>query len=179
MARRVVFLDRDGTLNVDRGFVHRIRDWQFTDRAPEAVKLLRDRGYAVAVVTNQSGIARGYYTLRDVDVLHDYVQKELAKRQTQLDVITFCPHGPEDNCICGKPATGMLKIVEAALGEPIDFEASWMVGDKLSDVEFGARLGTRKALLRSRYWDAEYLGHSSDVVGDMLFEVTQEIVAKE
>ena len=116
--RKVAFLDRDGTINVDRGYVYRAADWQFTERAVEAIALLRAAGFAVAVVTNQSGIAAGYYTLDDLHSLHEHFQQELARAGTAVDAIAFCPHAAAENCDCRKPLTGMSRQVEAALGHP-------------------------------------------------------------
>jgi len=178
MTQKLIFLDRDGTLNVDHGFVHRIEDWEFTDRAPEAVKKLRDAGYAVALVTNQSGIARGYFMMDDVRRLHHWMQECLAARQTALDAIAICPHSPDGDCLCRKPRTAMAKQVEQALGDTIDYASSWTIGDKLSDLRFGIALGTHTALLRSDYWTPGDLVTSPDIVVESLFEAVEEILRR-
>lgn len=178
MSRRVVFLDRDGTLNVDHGFVHRVDDWDFTDRAPEAVKRLRDAGYAIALVTNQSGIARGYYTLDDVRRLHDWMRERLAAFQTAIDAIAICPHSPDDDCECRKPSTGMARRIEQILEEEIEYPNSWVVGDKLSDFQFGIALGTRTALIESDYWKPSDVVGAPDVVAATLFDAATEILSQ-
>ena len=177
MARAVIFLDRDGTLNVDKGFVHRVQDWEFTERAPEALRDLREAGYAIALVTNQSGIGRGYFTLDDVQILHEYVQQRLAQHGVRLDAIAVCPHAPDGSCPCRKPRTGMARQIEAQLPEPIAYHRSWVIGDKLSDLEFGRALGAQVALLRSPYWDEDQLQDTPALFANSLYESAQAILA--
>jgi D,D-heptose 1,7-bisphosphate phosphatase len=124
MARAVIFLDRDGTLNVDKGYVHRAEEWEFTDRAPEALRALRAAGYAIALVTNQSGVGRGCFTLDDVRALHEYVQQRLAEDGVSLDAIAVCPHAPDEGCSCRKPRTSTDSVLSGstpvALGSVTD-----------------------------------------------------------
>ena len=176
MSRKVIFLDRDGTLNVDDGFVHRIDDFRWLPGALDAVKRLRDCGPAIAVVTNQSGIARGMYAAEDVEQLHEHMRRELIAHGTRVDAIAFCPHGPDDGCSCRKPRTGMTQQIEEQLGETIDYPASWTIGDKPSDIEFGQQLGTRTALLRSRYWKPSTLAVQPDHLADTLLEAVQRVI---
>lgn len=178
MSRKVVLLDRDGTLNVDHGFVHRVDEWEFTHRAPEAVKRLRDAGYAIALVTNQSGIARGYYTLEDVRRLHDWMRQRLATLPATIDAIAICPHLPDNNCQCRKPRTAMAEQIEQALGEAIDYPRSWVVGDKLADLQFGIALGTHTALIESEYWTPSDLVTRPDIIAATLFDAAEEIVSQ-
>ncbi len=177
--RRIVLLDRDGTLNVDHGYVSRIQDFEWLPAAPAAVKLLVDAGYAIGVVTNQSGIARGLYSAEDVDLLHRYMQEQLAAQQAPVDATTYCPHAAADNCDCRKPNVGMAKRIEHQLGQSIDYPSSWMIGDKLSDVEFGTRLGMRTALIRSRYWDTAHLVLEPDLTVDSLHEAAVQLLASQ
>lgn len=174
--RRVAFLDRDGTLNVDRGHIFRIEHWEFVAGAIEALKLLQREGFALAVVTNQSAISRGVCTLGDVHQLHDYVQVELARHDVRIAKFAVCPHSSTDDCRCRKPRTGMYSLVAAALGDPIDLSQSWTIGDKPIDVEFGRRLGTRTALLNSRYWDHSTPHIAADVVADCLLDAVLGIL---
>jgi D,D-heptose 1,7-bisphosphate phosphatase len=171
----VVFLDRDGTLNVDFVYVHQIEDWRFTDRAADALRMLRAAGFAVALVSNQSGVARGLSTATDIEALHRHVRDLLARDGAALDAVAYCPHGPEDDCDCRKPRTGLARQVERQLGQPIDYAASWTIGDKLSDLAFGVALGTRTALLRSRYWNDSELETDPDVVADSLYDAARAI----
>ena len=172
---RVVFLDRDGTLNVDVGYVHRIQDWRFTQRAVEAVRMLRDAGFAVALVSNQSGIARGLFTAQDVDRLHAQVRELLVRDGADLDAVAYCPHAPGEGCGCRKPRTGLAREVERLLGRPIDYSASWTIGDKRTDVAFGVALGTHTALLRSAYWTHGGLDTPPDFVAGCLYEAARVV----
>lgn len=150
--RKAVFLDRDGVVNVDKGYVHRVEDFQFLPGAPEAIRLLNDAGYLVIVVTNQSGVARGFYTLDDVRLLHDHVTAELARRGSRIDAYYICPHHPDHGpdgrggeCLCRKPLPGMLLAAAADLS--VDLSRSFMIGDKISDVEAGLAAGCSPVLV--------------------------------
>ena len=178
MPQPVIFLDRDGTVNVDHGYLHRIGDWQFIDAAPEAVRSLRDAGFAIALVTNQSGVGRGYFTLDAVRALHDYVQQQLAQHDTRFDAIAICPHRPSDGCMCRKPRTAMAMDIERQLGDSIAYSQSWTIGDKISDIEFGSNLGTHTALLHSRYWDEAPRSSPPDLIAESLYEATQVILQR-
>ena len=148
--RPAAFLDRDGVLNVDRDYVHRIEQVEWIDGAAEAVKLLNDAGYLVIVVTNQSGVARGYYEESAVGVLHAHMQAWLAARGARIDAFYYCPHHPEGTierfaitCACRKPGIGMLE--QATADWPIDRARSFMIGDKDIDVAAATAFGIRGA----------------------------------
>ena len=175
VGQRIVFLDRDGTLNVDRGYVHRQADWEFTSRAVEAVKLLREGGYYVAVITNQSGIAAGLYSVADVELLHAFMRNQFSKAGADVDAVYYCPHSHEAGCDCHKPGIGMARQVEQQLETNVDYAASWTIGDKLSDLEFGRALGTRTALIRSRYWTNAELGQRPDIIANSLYETVLQL----
>ena len=134
-----VFLDRDGTINVEKEYVHRIKDWEWIEGAPEAIREFNEAGFKVVVVSNQAGIARGMYRPADVENLHAFVCGELQKVGATIDAFYYCPHHPEygeeRSCRCRKPAPGML--LRAAADMSIDLSRSWMIGDKLIDVEAG------------------------------------------
>jgi len=157
--KRAVFVDRDGTINVERDYLYRIEDFEFIPGAPEAIRLLNEAGFLVVVVTNQSGVARGYYTEEDVEILHRHIAAELAKAGARVDAWHYCPHHPAGRgsyslpCRCRKPLPGML--LEAARRHNIDLAASVMIGDKLADVEAGIAAGCRTILVRSGYGAAE------------------------
>ena len=176
MASKVIFLDRDGVLNVDHGYVHKIEDWEFCAGAIEAIRALREAGYFIAVVTNQSGVARGMFSLEDLHRLYEFVQQQLRQAGAAVDAIVYCPHAPEDNCPCRKPRTGMAQQIEKTIGDSIDYSESWMVGDKLSDIEFGLRLGTRTALIQSRYWREGELLHPPDITIISLWDAARQIL---
>ena len=143
MRRPAAFFDRDGVLNVDHRYVHRPEQLEWIDGAREAVRLLNSAGYYVLVVSNQSGIARGYYDEVAVKSFHARMQKELAADGAHIDAFYFCPHHPDGvvkslavSCPCRKPAPGMLE--QAAREWPIDAGASFLSGDKDDDMAAAA-----------------------------------------
>ena len=150
-----IFLDRDGTMNVDHGYVHEIDNFQFIDGAIEAMQELKKMGYALVMVTNQSGIARGMFSEETFMQLTEWMDWSLADRDVDLDGIYFCPHHPEavveeyrQQCDCRKPEPGMLLAARKELN--IDMAASYMVGDKIDDMLAGKAAGVGiKVLVRS------------------------------
>ncbi len=150
-----VFLDRDGTINVDHGYVHEIDNFQFIEGAIEAMQELKRMGFALVVVTNQSGIARGKFTEDQFMQLTEWMDWSLADRDIELDGIYFCPHYPQGSiaefsqeCDCRKPKPGML--LEAQEFLHIDMASSYMVGDKSEDMMAAAAAGVgKKVLVRS------------------------------
>lgn len=174
---RVAFLDRDGTINADHGYVHTWDQWEFLDGAISALRSLQVAGYRSAVVSNQSGVGRGLFTLDQVGQLHNTMRLHLARRGVTIDTIAICPHLPEDDCQCRKPQRGLADVVERSLESPINYAQSWMIGDKPSDVEFARRIGTSSALIRSRYWDDDTLDTNPDLIGESLYDVVQVILS--
>ena len=160
MKQRAVFLDRDGTVNVEKEYLSRIEDFEFIPGSKEAIRRLRDAGFLIVVVTNQSGIGRGYYSEKDLKSLHQFMEDELAKIGAGIDGWYFCPHHPTHGigeygleCSCRKPMPGML--LTAAVDLDIDLSASFMVGDKCVDVEAGLRAGCRSILVKTGYGMAD------------------------
>jgi len=150
--RQAVFLDRDGTINHDCGYLHRVEDFAFLPGAAGAIERLRSAGFLIVVVTNQSGIARGLYGAEELGRLHRYILDQLARAETAIDAFYFCPHHPEvgqgglrTKCSCRKGEAGLL--VQAAAELDIDLKNSYMVGDKASDVEAGRRAGCKPILV--------------------------------
>jgi D-glycero-D-manno-heptose 1,7-bisphosphate phosphatase len=144
----VAFLDRDGVLNVDHGYVHRPERLEWVTGAPEAVRLLNDAGIAVIVVTNQSGVARGYFGEADVQRFHAHIQEQLRARGAHVDAFYYCPHHPQGTvaefaiaCDCRKPKSGMLE--RAARDFAIDRRRSFLIGDKDDDVAAAQAFGVR------------------------------------
>ena len=146
---KAIFLDRDGTINVDKGYVYKSEDFEFIDRVPEAIKIMNDLGYLVIVITNQSGIVRGYYSIDDVNRLHKYIDLELSKYNAHIDAYYYCPHHPDfgEVCYCRKPKTGLIE--QAVKDFNIDISKSWMVGDKESDMQCADNYNIQKAFLSS------------------------------
>lgn len=146
LRKPAAFLDRDGTLNHDDGYTHRIEDFRWIDGARTAIKKLNDAGFLVFIVTNQAGIARGFYDAASVDALHEWMACELAEVGAHIDDIRYCPHHPEGTvpelavaCDCRKPNVGMLKSL-IAQWDPI-ISRSFMLGDTDKDAEAGAAAG--------------------------------------
>ena len=137
--RKAAFLDRDGTINVDKNYLYRIEDFEYLDGAVEGVKKLQELGYLLIIITNQSGIARGYYSEDDYRNLTKWMQDDLLKKGIIINAMYYCPHHPNGNvkqytkiCNCRKPNTGLFyKAVEKW---KIDFQSSIAVGDKLRDL---------------------------------------------
>jgi len=151
--RRAVFLDRDGTLNEDTGYPADFRQVHIYPAAFEAVRLLRQAGFAAVVVTHQSGLGRGYFDEKELDALHARFLKEFARRGAHLDGLYSCPHAPEgaagSGCSCAKPRPGLGLRAERELG--LDLGASYMVGDKPDDVLFGLNIGAVPILVLTGY----------------------------
>ena len=154
--KRAVFLDRDGTINVEREYLHKIEDFEFIPGTPEAIRALKSAGFLVIVVSNQSGIARGYFDEQAVKTLHRHIQDKLSWHGTSIDAFYFCPHHPTKGvgdhkavCNCRKGEPGML--LQAAKEHDIDLANSFMVGDKLADVEAGVRAGCQSILVLTGY----------------------------
>jgi D-glycero-D-manno-heptose 1,7-bisphosphate phosphatase len=171
--KRAVFIDRDGTINIEKEYLYQIADFEFIPHVPEALRLLNQAGFFVVVVTNQSGVARGYYSENDVENLHRYIAGELHKSDTHIDAWFYCPHHPSGRgsyalpCNCRKPLPGML--VEAARRYDIDLEQSIMIGDKIADIEAGIAAGCRTILVRTGYGgeDEPLVGLQTTVCDDL------------
>lgn len=149
MARTFVLLDRDGTLIVER---HYLSDPAQVDLLPGAAAGLRkmmDLGLGLAVVSNQSGVGRGYFDLARLEAIHQRMRELLAADQVRLDGIYVCPHVPEDKCACRKPGTGMVTAAAAELGfVPAE---TFVIGDKPCDIELGQAVGAKTFLVRTGY----------------------------
>lgn len=150
--RPAAFVDRDGVLNVDHGYVGRIEHFQWLPGAKAALARLQAAGYLLVVVTNQSGIARGYYTQADFDALTAHMREDLARDGITLAAVQFCPHLPDAqvaayriDCDCRKPRPGMILQAAQALG--IDLAASCLFGDKSSDIVAGRSAGVGQCWL--------------------------------
>jgi D-glycero-D-manno-heptose 1,7-bisphosphate phosphatase len=175
MSRKAAFIDRDGVLNAERAFVHRIEDFHLVPGALEALRTLQDAGYALVVITNQSGIARGLYSEADYLAFTGQMRAHLQAEGVRLDAVEHCPHladAPLEryrlDCDCRKPKPGMLKKAIRALD--IDPQASFLVGDRLSDIEAGRAAGVGRCfLVRTGYpLPDEALARADCVYEDLL-----------
>lgn len=146
MQRGAVFFDRDGVLNQDRGYIHRVQDFFWIEGAQEGIRLVNQVGLYVFVVTNQSGVARGYYSEHDVKQLHAWMQRQLHSFGAHIDDFRFCPHHPDaplskyrKRCVCRKPQPGMIDDLLDTWN--VDPEQSFFIGDKSTDLQAAAAAG--------------------------------------
>jgi D,D-heptose 1,7-bisphosphate phosphatase len=181
--RRFVLLDRDGTLNIERGYLSDTEEFELLPGVPEGLRQLRSLGLGLVVVSNQSAIGRGHFDLTHLKGIHNRMRELLAQGGIVLDAIFFCPHTPEDNCACRKPGVGLGLQAAAQLG--FHPNECFMIGDKKSDIAFGKRLVATTLLVRTGYGaEVEMTGqHGADYVVDDLREaaemITQLLAAKE
>lgn len=154
--KRAVFLDRDGTVNEEVGYLRDLGKLRLIPGAGAAIKRLNESGFAVILVTNQSGVARGYFSESFVHETHALLEKMLKEEGARLDGIYYCPHHPtagDSNytmiCDCRKPGTGLID--RAARDLALDIKNSFVVGDKWSDVELGQRAGAHTVLVKSGF----------------------------
>ena len=146
--KKIIFLDRDGVINYEVGYLYEISKFKFIEGVFETLDYLRKLDYEFIIITNQSGIAKGKYSVADYHRLEKWIMKQFLKKNIKILNIYFCPHNPEDNCKCRKPKPGL--ILNAFETYTIDKENSWMVGDKETDIECAQNAGiTNTVLVRS------------------------------
>lgn len=159
MADKALFLDRDGVINIDHGYVNQINDFEFVDGIFDVCRHATEKGYKLIVITNQAGIARGYYTIDDFNTLTNWMKLEFSKQGIDITDVFFCPHHPDcgvneyaGKCQCRKPEPGMILVAQAK--HDIDLENSIFIGDKISDMQAADNAGiNNKILLVSDYGD--------------------------
>lgn len=149
---KAIFLDRDGTINIEKNYLYRIEDFEYLEGVKTALLELQSRGFMLIIVTNQSGIARGYYTEEDYEYLTDWMLKDLASDGIHITDCLYCPHHPEaavekyrKNCSCRKPAIGLFE--QAAAKYDINLSASYAIGDKMRDLAICEKTPDMKGVL--------------------------------
>jgi len=145
MSIKVVFIDRDGVINEEIGYLHKIKDFKFIDGVIDSCKYFLSLNYKIIIVTNQSGIARGLYKEDDFHILNDWMLDQFQHEGVSILDVFFCPHGPDDDCYCRKPKPGLF--VNAKEKFDIDMKKSWMIGDKESDIEAANSAGISQTIL--------------------------------
>jgi D-glycero-D-manno-heptose 1,7-bisphosphate phosphatase len=172
-----VFLDRDGTLIVEKNYLADPDGVELIAGAAAALRRLRDAGFGIAVVTNQSGIGRGYLTMDVLTLIHERVASLLSAEGARVDAFYVCPHLPEDECACRKP--GVALIERAAREYSIDRNRSFFVGDKECDIECGENAGLRSVLVRTGYGaSAEpHVARRADFTADSLPEAVDLVLS--
>ena len=187
MKRRAVFMDRDGTISEEVGYVNHPSRYRVFPYSAEAVRLLNEAGWLAILVTNQAGVARGYFTEDVIGAVHTVLSGELEKAGARLDAIYYCAHHPtvgeglyRVDCDCRKPKPG---LIERAVAEfDIDAARSWMIGDRYSDVELARNAHVRAGFVLSGYgrgeWEYQRAAwkHEPDMVAEDLLEAVKKIV---
>ena len=187
MKRRAVFIDRDGTISEEVGYVNHPSRYRVFPYAAEAVRLLNESGRLAILITNQAGVARGYFAESVIAEVHALLAAELGRGGARLDAVYYCPHHPtvgeppyRQTCDCRKPLPGLVR--RAAAEFDIDLAASWMVGDRYGDVELAHNAGLRSAFVLSGYGRGEWehqrhaWPRQPDLVADNLLEAVRMIL---
>lgn len=182
-----MFIDRDGTISDEVGYVNHPSRYRVFPYAAQAVRLLNDAGWLAILVTNQAGVARGYFTEEMVGTVHDLLKEVLHRGGARLDAIYYCAHHPSVGeppyryeCDCRKPKPGL--ILRAAQEFDINLAESWMIGDRYSDIEMARNAGVRAAFVLSGYgrgeWEYQRAGwkHEPDRVAEDLLEAVRFII---
>jgi D-glycero-D-manno-heptose 1,7-bisphosphate phosphatase len=154
MSQPAVFLDRDGTINEQMGYINHLSRFRLLPQAVPAIRRLNEAGVKVVVVTNQSGAARGYFPASLVDEVHAHLKQLLAAEGAHLDGIYACLHGPADGCACRKPRPTLME--QAARDLDLDLRRSYLVGDRYTDIQTAANAGVKGILVLTGYGRGEY-----------------------
>jgi D-glycero-D-manno-heptose 1,7-bisphosphate phosphatase len=185
--KQAVFIDRDGTISEEVGYINHASRFRVFPYSGAAIKQLNDTGWLAILVTNQAGVARGYFSEEMIKAVHNQLELELSKGGARLDAIYYCAHHPSVgeppyrfDCDCRKPKPGLILRAAEELG--IDLSRSWMVGDRYSDIELAQNAGVKSAFVLSGYgrgeWEHQRVAWKfrPDLVGDTLLEVVEKIV---
>lgn len=178
---KAAFLDRDGVINFEKNYVYKVDDFALIPGVIEALKMLQDMGFLLVIITNQAGIAKGYYGLQDLYELHAHLEKKFGQEGVHFDGIYFCPHHPESifehlavPCSCRKPQPGM--ILNAAKDLNIDLDSSVLFGDKVTDIKAAKLAGLSKSyLLRSGHSLTKTDEIEADYVSDNLLTAVHDL----
>jgi len=172
--RKAIFIDRDGVILVEKNFISDISQLEYIPKAVEALKLVPSE-YLKIIISNQSGIGRGYFTADQVDKFNAELIVDLKKKGVLIDKIYYCPHSPDDNCNCRKPKTGLFDLARREFN--IDYAKSWMIGDKSSDIQAGRNIGASTIQVLTGYAGEESgaMKVEADFVARNLFEAVEII----
>ncbi len=176
--KKAIILDRDGTLIEDKNYAYKIEDFELLPGVIKGLKLLQHK-FLFFIVTNQSGIGRGYYTVKDFDKFNNHLIKTLNRQKIEILKTYFCPHLKEDNCECRKPKTTFIDMIDDEFN--IDLNESFVVGDHPSDIEFGINSGCKTIFLTTGHGykhldDLKSLGITPTIICDNFSEVAKEIL---
>lgn len=164
MRSKAVFLDRDGVINVEKEYLHSWQDFEFLPTVLDTCRKINAAGYLIVIITNQSGIARGYYTMSDFEVLTARMLEAFREQGVEVADVYCCPHHPDYDgaCLCRKPEPGM--ILQAVTDFDIDVSKSILAGDKESDIEAGINAGVRRNFLMQTGHDIDAANTKADAV---------------
>lgn len=174
MSFKAVFLDRDGTIARDVPYCSTPDDFNLLPTAAEAIRLLNKSNFKVVVITNQSGIGRGYFTEETLSRIHEKMEHELKQQGARVDAIYYCPHHPDDGCDCRKPKTALFR--QAAEELDINIGNSYVVGDMPGDIDAGKALGCRTVLVTTGPGKRDGISNPPDYIARDLLEAAQWIV---
>jgi D-glycero-D-manno-heptose 1,7-bisphosphate phosphatase len=155
--KKALFLDRDGVINIDKNYLYQIDDFEFIDGIFDLCKKYQDKGYLIIVITNQAGIARGYYSVNDFNKLTHWMTEQFLTKGILLSKVYFCPHHPDfdQDCNCRKPKPGML--LKAAKDFNLNLSQSVLIGDKQSDIDAGSNAGIKNLIKVTKNESLAYL----------------------
>ena len=174
--RRFALLDRDGTVNVDKHYLSDPDQLELIPGSGEAIARLNKAGWGVVIVTNQSGIGRGYFDLDRLAQIHARLHELLAAHNAHVDLIEVCPHGPDSDCLCRKPLPGMVLRAADQLG--FDPKRAIVVGDKEADIGLGHAVGATAFLVRTGYGQSQEATTKADYVVDNLAAAVELALAQ-
>lgn len=177
MPKRFVLIDRDGTLILEKHYLFDPDAVELIPGAAEALRLLRQAGWGICMLTNQSGIARGYFDMNQLRSVHQRLTNLLAQLDVRLDGIFLCPHGPDDECDCRKPLPGLIHQAMAEHG--FGAEHAWVIGDKEVDIGSGRAVGARTILVRTGHGKRYEPGTKADFVTDDLAAAVDLILKRD
>ncbi len=178
---RAVFLDRDGTINEDVGYLSRLEDLKIYENAAEAIRLIKQKGFLAIVITNQSGVARGFFSEDFIVTVHNKINEYLKAHGTSLDALYYCPHHPRygneqyrKECSCRKPQPGLL--IKAAEDLDIDLKNSYVIGDMPRDMDIARRVGAKGVMVRTGYGRNVVATSKPDYIAEDLLDAAKWII---
>lgn len=161
MKNKAVFVDRDGTINEDVHYLNDPEKFDVYSGVGDGIKKLKENGFKIIIITNQSGIGRGFFTEHQLLRIHERMIAEFLNFDVTLDGIYYCPHHPDDHCNCRKPNTGLFE--KAIQEHNIDITKSYMIGDKMLDIEAGKNIGVKTALIPEPHSREEFLSQKQEL----------------
>ena len=174
MTIKTIFLDRDGVINKEVGYLHIIEDFEFIDGVFDTCLYFQSLSYQIIIVTNQSGIERGYYNENDFHIVNNWMLEQFKDQGVDILDVFFCPHGPESNCDCRKPKPGMFNQADKKYG--INMEESWMIGDKEADITAANAAGIQNTILVKSGHAIDEVNSKSEFILDSIEQAKTVVV---